>query len=463
MKILHYSLGLPPYRSGGLTKYSSDLMIEQVKQGDSVYLLFPGEFRLIKDKVEIKKYRIYNGIKVYKLLNPLPVPLLKGISSPKNFMKKCDKSIFISFLKKINIDIVHIHTFMGLYKEFLEACKDLNIKIVYTTHDYFGLCTKVNFIDNKGKLCEERDIEKCLVCNSFGYKLNNIKILQSKSYRFAKNKGLIDKIKNTLFLLKKKKEFNFMNGKTSDRTLYKYLDSEEYIKLIKYYNDMYKSIDKFLFNSRLTMQIYNTYFKAKGEIISITHENIKDNRSIKSYSGNKLKLTYLGPFKEYKGFFLMVDVMKELELEGYNNIELNAYGDSTNLSLKLKNINVHGKYLYSELKNIFDNTDILIVPSIWNETFGFITIEALSYGVPVLITDKVGSQDLLYSNNGKEKGIIVSPSKNKIKEEIINLYKNPEILIQLNLNILDDKFNYLLSEHYKVINNSYKKLIGANK
>lgn len=31
MKILHYNLGLPPYRSGGLTKYSTDLMIEQSK------------------------------------------------------------------------------------------------------------------------------------------------------------------------------------------------------------------------------------------------------------------------------------------------------------------------------------------------------------------------------------------------------------------------------------------------
>ena len=30
-----------------------------------------------------------------------------------------------------------------------------------------------------------------------------------------------------------------------------------------------------------------------------------------------------------------------------------------------------------------DETDIMVAPSIWYETFGFTVLEALSYGVPV--------------------------------------------------------------------------------
>ena len=33
MKILHYALGFPPYRSGGLTKMCIDLMVQQAKEG----------------------------------------------------------------------------------------------------------------------------------------------------------------------------------------------------------------------------------------------------------------------------------------------------------------------------------------------------------------------------------------------------------------------------------------------
>lgn len=32
MKILHYSLGLPPYRTGGLTKFATDLMEQQIRE-----------------------------------------------------------------------------------------------------------------------------------------------------------------------------------------------------------------------------------------------------------------------------------------------------------------------------------------------------------------------------------------------------------------------------------------------
>jgi len=40
MKILHYSLGLFPYRTGGLTKYATDLMLEQSKDKHEVHLLY---------------------------------------------------------------------------------------------------------------------------------------------------------------------------------------------------------------------------------------------------------------------------------------------------------------------------------------------------------------------------------------------------------------------------------------
>ena len=47
MKILHYSLGFPPYRTGGLTKYCIDLMLTQNEQGFETALLWPGRIRIL--------------------------------------------------------------------------------------------------------------------------------------------------------------------------------------------------------------------------------------------------------------------------------------------------------------------------------------------------------------------------------------------------------------------------------
>ena len=48
--------------------------------------------------------------------------------------------------KKEKPDVIHIHTFMGLYAEFLEAAKQLQIKTVFTTHDYYAICPKGNML-----------------------------------------------------------------------------------------------------------------------------------------------------------------------------------------------------------------------------------------------------------------------------------------------------------------------------
>lgn len=444
MKILHYTLGMPPYRTGGLTKYSYDLMIEEMNQNQEVYLLFPGKMSFTKGKTNIKKYKNYKGIQIYELINPLPVPLLKGICNPSEYMEKCDKAVYINFIKKLDIELVHIHTFMGLHKEMLEVCKELQVKVVYTTHDYFGLCTRVNFIDYNGKLCKDRDINKCIVCNSTGNSINKIKVLQSGTYRFIKNNFDIQKLKK-ISLIKSNLKTNKHKVNLDKNIEEKHLDKEQFQQLIDYYKSMFEYIDKFLFNSNISKEVYGRYLKVQGEIFPITHSNIHDNRKEKKFSNDKLNITYLGPNKEYKGFNILYEVMLELQKEDYS-IVLNAYGDeNTNFKLP-ENIKINGRYSYSNLADIFHKTDFLIVPSIWKETFGFITLEALSYGIPVITSDTVGSKDLLIKNN-YIKGIVIKPDKNLLKYKIKEIYNNRNILKELNFNILNDKFNYELKDH----------------
>lgn len=63
-------------------------------------------------------------------------------------------------------------------------------------------------------------------------------------------------------------------------------------------------------------------------------------------------------------------------------------------------IKVHERYTYKDLANIFEETDVLIAPSIWYETFGYTVLEALSYGVPVIISGTVGAKDILAEGAG---------------------------------------------------------------
>ena len=113
MKILHYFLGFPPYRSGGLTKYAYDLMKSQVDDGHNVIGLWPGKIEKYSAQPKLTLCKRTDGIYSCELINPLPVPLDEGIKEFDAFMKTCDEEIYTKFLYDNKIDVIHIHTLMG--------------------------------------------------------------------------------------------------------------------------------------------------------------------------------------------------------------------------------------------------------------------------------------------------------------------------------------------------------------
>ena len=97
-------------------------------------------------------------------------------------------------------------------------------------------------------------------------------------------------------------------------------------------------------------------------------------------------------------------------------------------------IRVHGRYSYTELEKIFNETDVLVAPSIWYETFGFTALEALSYGVPVIISGNVGAKDILAQGAGV---VIENIDATKLFTTLQNL--TPDKLRAMNEIIVDQQ------------------------
>lgn len=145
-----------------MTKYALDLVEAERALGHQLTVLYPGNFSLTSAKSRLKRER--DG--VYQLTNGLPVPLMYGTSDPSIFMAKREIEGFGEFVAEVKPDVFHVHTLMGLPRELLELMKQAGVRIVYTSHDYFGLCPKVNFIDSRGEVCDGAAKEKCAECCS---------------------------------------------------------------------------------------------------------------------------------------------------------------------------------------------------------------------------------------------------------------------------------------------------------
>lgn len=182
MRILHYTLGFAPYRSGGLTRYAHDLMVAEIGLGHDVTALYSGGMRLLSKKTHIRRNRCLDGIAVYELCNPLPVPLLYGLPQNEAMIDDgvLDEGDVREFLDIVRPDVFHIHTLMGLHRKLVKMMKERGVKVVYTTHDYFGLCPKVNFIDDQGCLCREVSPTRCEECNKNARSVCFLRLRNSK-------------------------------------------------------------------------------------------------------------------------------------------------------------------------------------------------------------------------------------------------------------------------------------------
>lgn len=419
MKILHYFLGFPPYRSGGLTKYALDLMKAQVSSGDEVSALWPGKIGIIRHKICFVEHKSFGGIRDIELINPLPVPLDEGICNIDSFTKSCDISVYQAFLEKENPDVIHLHTLMGIHREFIDAANLLHIRTVYTTHDYFGLCPKVTFFKGQD-ICNSTTCEDCSECNASALSVKKIIALQSPLYRKIKNFWVIEKLRKQ----HRKKFFDADHPKDTSVALTK--DEFEYQKLRDYYIGILENINMIHYNSSISKKVFEKFICAKNsKTISITHENVMDNREKLSWhSSSRLRITYLAPAKPYKGYNVLYQALSELWNEMFTNFQLTVY---TPVPHQESWMSIHDNgYTYKELPTIFEKTDILIAPSIWYETFGFTVLEALSYGVPVIVSDRVGAKDIVRSGGLIIEAGSVEALKNAIKslnEDSINIYR----------------------------------------
>lgn len=441
MNILHYSLGLPPYRSGGLPKYTEDLIKEQIVQGDKVGLLYPTGVDFCNKKIHITTKK-KGSIHFFEMKNPLPVPLYHGIKEPKEFMK--DNGFmgkdFEKIINDFHPEVLHIHTLMGLPLPFVKMIKAKGIRIIFTTHDYFGLCFKTNFIDYQDVLCQDNIPQKCAVCNAKSPSTAFIRLRNEPSILALKKKLCFPFPKRTTMIHSTKP----ISTSPTDTCL------QAYSQLKDYYTQLFKSVDYFHFNSALTQSVFEANMNfIHGHVLSITHSNVKDNRSHKFF-GETLRICFIGSTDIFKGLPILLDILSELN--GYN-WQLNIWGNNKKYKSRNKKITYCGQYSQRQLKQVYTNSDLVIVPSIWYETFSFVTLEALSFGTPVAVSTNVGAKDIVknYAPN------FIFRNKKELKSLLLHVLLNKSLLIHYHENILKGNWHYSIREHTITVKNLFYK------
>lgn len=131
------------------------------------------------------------------------------------------------------------------------------------------------------------------------------------------------------------------------------------------------------------------------------------------------QLLFVGRLEREKGIFLLLDTLKALVEEG-GDYQLTMVGEGKQKQTLLNRINnlgltslvqVVGFKTQSELSDYYNKSSLLIVPSLKNELFGLVGIEAQASGLPVIASDLAGIKEwcihhqtgiTFKANDGKE-------------------------------------------------------------
>ena len=196
-------------------------------------------------------------------------------------------------------------------------------------------------------------------------------------------------------------------------------------------------------------------FDVKGSIIvpngiNITHFEQKP----KSFAGKNAKLLYVGRIAEKKGVQTLIKVIRLLRLKGFHPT-LTIVGDTEDPSFLSYLKRLAGEYgvigqiqfvggvKREEMPSYYQKHDILLFPSIWEEPFGLVLIEAMAARIPIVSTRTGGTKDFL---RHQKNALIFEPMDTKTAaRHIITLLTSKQTYLSLS-----EKAYSFVRENYDV-------------
>lgn len=258
-------------------------------------------------------------------------------------------------LKKLlkNLDnkttLIHIHTWTkALSSSIWNAAYSLHVPIYLTCHDYFTVCPNGGFFNyKKTRICKKKPLSiSCLKCNcdsrNYGIKL----------YRFAR--GIVqNKLVNIL-----KKTSKFISISSFSENILK----ENFPKNI-IFERVYNPIDAIDFAEKIHPES-NKYF------------------------------LFVGRLSKEKGCELFCQAITDLKQKG---IVVGDGPDASRLRSMFTNdyVSFVGWKNRNEVFEYMHRAKALIFPSMWYETDGLSVREALSIGLPCIVSDCCAAKDYI--------------------------------------------------------------------
>lgn len=396
MRILHVGWGFSPWRPGGLIFYAEDLMAAQAARGHEVAYLLSGRHYPGIRGPRLRRWR-RGGVAMLEVVNPpIVVGLERGTRAPLRDVEEPRLArIFEDTLRELRPDVVHVQELLGFPSQVLDVARAAGVPVVMTLQDYFPLCATVRLFDSDGRVCLRREIgADCaarnaaapadasdLVRHTMHFELTRVKerVPGVRRASFAPLRPLVDPIVARL-------------SRRSTANEPPALPGDDFQRRRDVNLDRLGRVDRLIAQSTRVEEIYRQLGVENGSLrtLHLTLAHIEHIRPRPPRAGELLTFATPGGFiGPSKGSDLMVETLERLHAAGLaGRFRLRVLG-SVHPTVRPRlaefpELELAGEYDRWELNRRIEDVDVGIIPSAWEEAYGFAGLELVAKGIPVL-------------------------------------------------------------------------------
>ena len=316
-------------------------------------------------------------------------------------------------LREKKIDILHLISGYLISSSVLEAARQENVKTVLSLTDFWFLCPRISMINSQNKISKlpitPQKCVQCLAEEKRRYRWPGALFPKLMGFYWSRQKPEIEQMKERQNHLLK--EFSRVNAVISPS------------KFLKNFHEQAGAKNPGMVYSRQGYEYL---------------ENL-DNLSAKTKSDH-FRVGYIGQFIWKKGIHV---ILKALKLLPDLPLTLKLYGNSSafpDYSDKLAELAGNdprifwkGTFPHENISSIFQDLDMIIVPSIWYENSPNVILEAFAHKTPVIASNLGGMAELVQD---QVNGLLFEPGDEvDLARQINKVIEDPSIINKLSQGI----------------------------
>lgn len=390
MRILHVGDDFAALRPCGLTLYSDALMQGQVRAGHDVSYLFSGRHYPWPAGPRLRR-RSDRGVRTYELVNsPIHAHWHAGTREPaRDLDEAAGEAAFRAAMREARPQLVHVHELAGLPSSLIEIAAEARVPVVMTLHDYKPVCASVRLLDADGRRCQRRDVGEDCARNCAGAPAGRGHLVdRTMEFELARAKEA--------FPLVRRVDFSFLGlraprgaASTAGEAPVPAATPADYQRRRDVNVERLGLCDRLIAPSTRVAEIYTRlgvdHDRLCVQRLTLPHIERLRPRRVDAPPSTVTFATLNGASSPAKGAHVLLDAMRRLggepfrlrvfgQLDGGVAAELASFGQVT----------LEGPYEADELDARLEDVDVGIVPSVWEESHGFVGPELLAKGIPVI-------------------------------------------------------------------------------